>query len=61
MHILSSCNIPVFGIFGPSNKDIHHAIGDKFRAISSEKSNVGIASISINQVWLELEQTKLVG
>ena len=61
MHILSSCNIPVFGIFGPSNKNVHHAIGDKFRAISSEKSNVDIASISINQVWSELEQTKLVG
>ena len=60
MHILSSCNIPVFGIFGPSNKNIHHAVGDKFRATSSEKSNVDIASISINKVWSELEQTKFL-
>ena len=61
MHILSSCNIPVFGIFGPSNKNVHHAIGDKFRAISSEKSNVDIASFGVYQVWSELEQSKFVG
>ena len=61
MHILSSCNIPVFGIFGPSNKNIHHAISNKFRAISTEKSGDDIASISISKVWSELKQKKLVG
>ena len=59
-HILSSCNIPVFGIFGPSNKTIHHAIGPNFRAISSEKSDGDITSISFNKVWNELKQAKLV-
>ncbi len=61
MHVLSSCNIPVFGIFGPSNKAIHHSISNNFRAISSEKSNGDIASISIDKVWNELEQKELVG
>ena len=60
MHILCSCNIPVFGIFGPSNKAIHHAIGGNFKAISSEKSFGDIASISVDKVWSELEQTNLV-
>lgn len=60
MHILSSCNIPVFGIFGPSNKNIHHAIGYKFKAVSTDDPDVDIASISVNKVWSELEQKKLV-
>ena len=37
MHVLSASNIPVFGLFGPSNKGRNHALGQAQRALSVQE------------------------
>ncbi len=61
MHILSSSNIPVFGIFGPTDENLHYAVGNKSRVISTDNPLTKISSISVNKVWNKLKEEKLVG
>ena len=37
MHVLSASDIPVFGLFGPSNKERNHALGQGERALSVQE------------------------
>ena len=60
MHVLSSCNIPVIGLFGPTDKKLHHAIGNLPLAISTKKSDENMATISIAEVMGKLQRENLI-
>jgi len=49
MHVLSASGIPVFGLFGPSNKDRNHALGQEERALSVQEFK-GLTSNAVVKV-----------
>ena len=60
MHVLSASNIPVFGLFGPSNPNRNHALGQKSRIITAKNNSNNMADISVNQVISSIEKDGLI-
>lgn len=51
MHALAAANIPVYGLFGPSDWRRNHALGQANNVICSPAESGDIAAITTNFVW----------
>lgn len=69
MHILSCANIPIYGLFGPTNPRRTHALGQKNRVInassyfplSDDKFNPGkISQITLSHVLEKIKRDNLI-
>jgi len=54
MHVLSAADIPIYGLFGPSDWRRNHALGQENNVIPSPADSGDIAAITTNLVWQRL-------
>ena len=54
MHAIATANIPVYGLFGPSDWRRNHALGQKKHVICSPSESGDINAITVELVWQRL-------
>ena len=61
MHVLAAADVPIYGLFGPSDWRRNHALGQKDHVIASPLESKSIKDISVDLVWQRLVADRRVG